>query len=65
MSVSTIITLGYGSFGAPKFIITLGYSPNTAPTPVITTAITGAGDSERDRRDFLNEMSIRLLLMDD
>jgi hypothetical protein len=35
MSISTLVTLGYGSFGSVSEIVTLGYSPG--PAAVVTT----------------------------
>ena len=37
MSVATIITLGYGSFGGPSFVVTLGYGDLVPATSTVDT----------------------------
>lgn len=53
MSISTVITLGYGSFGTTGFVITLGYGTSgvAPPTPTPTqTQDTGAGRGRGKRK---------------
>ena len=53
MSISTVITLGYGSFGTTGFVITLGYGTSgvAPPTPTpTTTPDTGAGRGKGGRK---------------
>lgn len=64
MSASTIITLGYGSFGAPRFIISLGYGFGAAPPPVITTTqVGGAADINNEERRRRDNAYLRILLL--
>jgi len=53
VSISTVITLGYGTFGTESFVITLGYGTSgvTPPTPVPTPSQdTGAGRGRGKRK---------------
>lgn len=44
MSISTVITLGYGSFGNTGYVITLGYDTSaTPPTPPAPAPSGGSG----------------------
>jgi hypothetical protein len=44
MSVSTVVTLGYGSFGSASATVTLGYSiAEPPPVPGFITAKIGGG----------------------
>lgn len=66
MSVSPIITLGYGStFGLPALIITLGYGlGSTPPVPPVPVSIPGPGDGDRDRiYNQLYDSALRFLLL--
>lgn len=49
MSVSTIITLGLGTFGSPSDIVRLGYGANATP-PVVTPAVTTTPSGVRGPR---------------
>lgn len=51
MSISTVITRGYGSFAGVKFIPTRGYSSSNAPPPiVIVTPVVGGGGDKRKKK---------------
>ena len=48
MSISTVITLGYGSFGNTGYVITLGYDTSaTPPAPPAPAPSTGSGGGGR------------------
>lgn len=48
MSISTVITLGYGSFGNTGYVITLGYDTSATPPPTPPAApSTGSGGGGR------------------
>lgn len=50
MSVSTVITQGYGSFAGVKFVTTFGYLPGApTPPPVVIAPTGGAADSRRKK----------------
>lgn len=65
MSIASITTFGFGSFSTINLAVILGYGGQAPVPPATATLVPGVADSERDRRDYLNEMSMRLLLMDD
>lgn len=56
MSISTVITLGFGSFGNVKYLPTLGYdtSGQPPPPPPVTTQVGGSG---KDRRNEIIEVN--------
>lgn len=51
MSISTVVTRGFGTWGNIGFIITRGYSLG-APAPIVVGTPTGAG-GEEERRKWL------------
>lgn len=50
MSIATICTRGFGSFGAIRFVVTRGYSIGSTPTPPVVTIKPGAGGIDPPKR---------------
>jgi hypothetical protein len=59
LSVSTVITLGYGSFGSVNFLPTIGYSSSGQKIVVIDTH---DGEGERSRKKREKDESRRAFL---
>lgn len=57
MSASTIITLGFGSFGNAKYLPTLGYDTSGSPPPPPPVQTTVVGGSGKDRRNEIVEIN--------
>lgn len=43
MSIATVVTRGYGSFGSVAEVVTRGYAVGVAPTPPVVTEVTTGG----------------------
>lgn len=58
MSIATVVTHGFGSFGDIAHVVTLGYdiSGTPPPTPPVVTN-TQAGGSGKDRRNEIIEIN--------
>ena len=48
MSIATVVTRGFGTFGTASEVVTRGYAIGAGPTP--PTPTTGAGGQRRRRR---------------
>lgn len=56
MSASTVITLGFGSFGGSQFLPTLGYSTSGLPPPIPAATPPVVGGSGKERRNEIIEI---------
>ena len=65
MSISTVVTRGYGSFAGVNFVPPRGYIEGPIPPPSVTS-VPGPSDGTEDKRYKLpyEELTLLLMLMD-